>query len=78
MLICTRNQITLYAKGGANMKYILTYKAKRKNAKRHIYGRYDSIQDCMKHVDNKHYDFSIYTGNWELVYEVKPLRGKAV
>lgn len=57
------------------MKYILTYKAKRKNAKRHIYGRYDSIEECKQNAFNKHYNFTIYTSKWEFVEDIKPLKG---
>ena len=53
------------------MRYILTYKARRKDAKRHIWGRYDTIDDCKRKATNKNYDFCIYNHKWELVEDLK-------
>lgn len=51
--------------------YILAYKAKRKNAKRHIWGYYNTVNECLYNANHKLYDFSIWTTKWELVLEVK-------
>lgn len=50
--------------------YILAYKAKRKNAVRHIWGYYNTVNECIKNAINPHYDFTIWTTKWELVLEV--------
>jgi len=51
--------------------YILTYKAKRKNARRHIWGRYNSIDECIVNANNSNYIFTVYNNKWEYVQEVK-------
>jgi hypothetical protein len=53
------------------MRYILTYKARRKNAKRHIWGRYNTIEECRRNATNPHYDFQIYNSKWDLIEEVE-------
>lgn len=53
------------------MRYILTYKARRKNAKRHIWGRYNTIEECRRNATNPHYDFAIYDYDWEFIEEVE-------
>lgn len=53
------------------MRYILIYKARRKNAKRHIWGRYSTIEACKREATNKNYDFSIYNHKWELIEDLK-------
>jgi hypothetical protein len=53
------------------MRYILTYKAKRKNAKRHIWGRYSTIEECKRNATNSNYEFSIYNSKWDLIEEIK-------
>ena len=53
------------------MRYILTYKAKRKNAKRHIWGRYNTIEECKRNATNNNYEFSIYNSKWDLIEEIK-------
>lgn len=55
--------------------YILTSTAKRKNAKRHIYGRYNSIEDLMRTIsyiksgDTPRYNYGVATGNYKIVCE---------
>lgn len=57
------------------MKYIITYKAKRKNAKRHVimaFGKtqyFNSVEDAAKHsiFENKHYNVEILTANYKPV-----------
>jgi hypothetical protein len=53
------------------MRYILIYKAKRKNAKRHIWGRYNTIEECKRNATNNNYEFSIYNSKWDLIEEIK-------
>ena len=50
--------------------YILVYTSRRKNAKRHIFGRYASIEECRRKAVNPHYDFQIYDSKWNLIEEV--------
>lgn len=51
--------------------YILTFKARRKNAKKHIWGYYATIEECISHATNDNYDFAIYDSKWNLIEEVK-------
>lgn len=53
------------------MRYKLAYKARRKNAKRHIWGRYNTIEECRRNATNPHYDFQIYDSEWNLIEEIK-------
>ena len=53
------------------MKYILAFTARRKNAKRHIYGRYATIEEARKEAINPHYDFAIYDSKWNLIEKVE-------
>ena len=56
------------------MKYILTITAKRKDAKRHIARKSNSIDDLRtfgrKNL-NDCYKVDIYTGDWKLIENVK-------
>lgn len=56
------------------MKYILVYESRQKNAKRHIWGRYNTLEDCRKNSWNPHYDFSIYDSKWNLVEKVEVVK----
>lgn len=49
--------------------YYLTITAKRKNAKRHIFGRYETLDEAVSRVKdiNPRYRIEIYTGNWQIV-----------
>ena len=50
------------------MKYILTYTAKRKNAKRHIFCRGNSVEELERQVKGfDQYIYEIYTSKWEFV-----------
>ena len=59
----------------ANMKYIVCYEAKRKNAKRHVvseYGRmkfFDSIEDAKKNYmfNNSNYNVYVMTASYDEV-----------
>ena len=59
----------------ANMKYIVCYEAKRKNAKRHVVSRYgrkeffDSIEDAKKNYmcNNPNYNVYVMTANYDEV-----------
>ena len=53
-----------------SIMYILAYKAKRKNAKRHIWGRYATIEEARQNATNPHYVFAIYDPKWNLIEEV--------
>ena len=56
------------------MKYILTTTAKRKNAKRHIVTKSESLDELRnlgKNNMNDKYIVEIYTGKWDLVERVK-------
>lgn len=52
------------------MKYILTYTLRQKNAKRHIFKRFNTLVECEKFagrfLDEK-FDLDIYTSKWDLV-----------
>ena len=55
------------------MKYILTNTARRKNAKRHICGRYNDLESARKmaqNINEKLYVIQIYNGKWELIETV--------
>ena len=55
------------------MRYILTIKAKRKDARRHIAKRDRSIEN-LRHVAkklNSRYITEIYTGNWNFVERIE-------
>ena len=53
-------------------KYILGYKARRKDAKRHIIGRYDELEHAKnaklfyEGLNNK-YHYHIYNSQWEVI-----------
>ena len=51
--------------------YIITIEAFRKNAKRHIFHKFDTIQDAdafvVRYLKDAKYKYSLYTGNWELI-----------
>ena len=55
------------------MKYIITYTAKRKNARRHVcrlFGRteyFNSIEEAKQHpmLNNEHYHVEILTANYK-------------
>lgn len=53
--------------------YILAYRCRRKNAKRHIIDRYDDLDECKRKFANfkamkgKHWDIHIYNYIWELI-----------
>jgi hypothetical protein len=52
------------------MKCIVTTTAKQKNAKRHIFGRYDSLKKAKTdacNLINRKYIVEIYNGKWELI-----------
>ena len=56
------------------MKYILTITAKRKNEKRHIVTKSESLDELRnlgRNNINDAYIVEIYTGRWELVERVK-------
>ena len=56
------------------MKYILTITSKRKNAKRHMVTKSESLNELRnlgKNNMNDKYIVEIYTGKWELVERVK-------
>ena len=59
------------------MKYFVTIKAKRKNAKRHIYNAfkraYNSLEEAEREAESApdFYTVEIWTGNWQFVKEVK-------
>ena len=55
------------------MKYILAATAKRKNAKRHITGRFDDLESARRTGKNMNdsYNVEIYNGKWELIEKVK-------
>ena len=53
------------------MKYILAYKARQKNARRHIFGRYNTIEEARKEAINPHYDFAIYDSKWNLIEKIE-------
>ena len=56
------------------MKYILTITAKRRNAKRHIVTKSESLDELRnlgRNNMNDKYIVEIYTGKWELVERVK-------
>ena len=56
------------------MMYILTTTSKRKNAKRHIVTKsesLDKLRDLGKNNMNDKYIVEIYTGKWEIVERVK-------
>ena len=48
-----------------NKNYILAYTARRKKAKRHLWGRYSTLEDAMRNGFNPHYDFTIYYSTWD-------------
>lgn len=55
--------------------FILVFKAKRKNAKRYIMGRYDDLKqaenDAINHIKGgSPYNFYIYSYKWDLIKEV--------
>lgn len=60
------------------MKYIVTIKAKRKNAKRHILDNgfkraFDTFEEAEKRAilaKSKNYTIEIYTSKWEFVKAV--------
>lgn len=54
--------------------YILCYYAKRKDAKRHIWGRYGTLDECTKNADNSNYTFKIYDSKWHYVGTIINLR----
>ena len=59
------------------MKYFVTIKAKRKNAKRHIYNAYQRAYNSLEEAEREAesapecYTVEIFTGNWQFVKEVK-------
>ena len=56
------------------MMYILAITAKRKNAKRHILTKCESLDKLIelgKNCINDKYIVEIYDGNWEIVDRVK-------
>lgn len=55
------------------MAYILTLTAKRKDAKRHIAAKSCNLDQLRKSAElySNKYRKHIYTGNWELIEEVK-------
>ena len=55
------------------MKYFVTIKAKRKNAKRHIYSAYQRTYNSLEEAESAPdcYTAEIWTGNWQFVKEVK-------
>lgn len=52
------------------MKYILTTTSRQKNAIRHIFKRFKTLEECEKfaarYIDGK-YNLDIYTSQWYLV-----------
>ena len=53
--------------------YILAYKRKRKDARRHIVGRYDTKQACIdkfNSVYDPNYIYAIFTYDWKFVTEL--------
>lgn len=53
--------------------YILSYKARRKNAIRHIKGRFDTKQACIDYFTNHYnpyYDYTIYTYDWKFIMDL--------
>ena len=54
-------------------KFIVAYTLRRKNAKRHILARYDTIEEALdvleysREVDQGRAEFHIYNGVWEVI-----------
>lgn len=61
------------------MTYYLCMTARRKNARRHIGGKYKSIQDAMKSTLWEHplYDIALYDANWKLITKERSLKNEA-
>lgn len=56
------------------MNYILTITAKRRNAKRHIAQRGESLEELIRYsnvINKDRYHVDIYNGKWELVKKIR-------
>lgn len=61
------------------MTYYLTMTARRKNARRHIGGKFKTIQDAMSSRlwDHPTYDIALYDANWNLVAKERKIDHEA-
>lgn len=55
------------------LRYILSFKAKRKDARRKIFARCRTEQECIEYFTkhyNDRYTYSIYTYDWQFVKDL--------
>ena len=50
------------------MRYLVSYKVRRNNAKRHILAKFNSIEEADTYMqnrkDHKYYEFTLFKCNW--------------